>query len=319
MTTKFRHWLKDKQAVRNGRRELEHHGITYHNFWELGPTGQTWFYRFLQRPAFQQLEQQTGLSFFSVFGRRRLVEMAGPGPKIFFAGENLANYPAYADHLIDEVDLALGFAHLDHDKYLRFPLWLLDIFPPEADLPIIQTRLNELSSATNYFANRPGFATLIARHDNNGIRSKLGDHFTSEGPVDYPGKFRNNNSSLAPSGYDAKLIFLKNYQFNLCPENTNAGGYVTEKLFHAIAAGCIPVYWGSDNLPEPEILNQEAILFYDPKNRRSIQHQLIELLEDEEKLLAFAKQPRFTEDAHQIIGDYFLKLEQALLKVLMQM
>ncbi len=29
-------------------------------------------------------------------------------------------------------------------------------------------------------------------------------------------------------------------------------------------AGCIPVYWGADNCPEPAIINPKAIVFYDP-------------------------------------------------------
>ncbi|NJM31401.1 MAG: hypothetical protein HC855_16125 [Rhizobiales bacterium] len=40
----------------------------------------------------------------------------------------------------------------------------------------------------------------------------------------------------------SKTEFLRTANFNLCPENTDADFYVTEKLWEAIAAGCLPIY-----------------------------------------------------------------------------
>jgi hypothetical protein len=39
-----------------------------------------------------------------------------------------------------------------------------------------------------------------------------------------------------------KTEFLRTTNFNLCPENTDADFYVTEKIWEAIAAGCLPIY-----------------------------------------------------------------------------
>jgi hypothetical protein len=41
-----------------------------------------------------------------------------------------------------------------------------------------------------------------------------------------------------------KLRWLKDYWFNLCFENTLAPYYVTEKIWHAVLAGCVPIYFG---------------------------------------------------------------------------
>jgi len=54
------------------------------------------------------------------------------------------------------------------------------------------------------------------------------------------------------SGFDSgnmdwwttKMDLLKNYRFNLCYENTIFPNYCTEKLWHAIASGCLPIYYG---------------------------------------------------------------------------
>jgi GR25 family glycosyltransferase involved in LPS biosynthesis len=41
-----------------------------------------------------------------------------------------------------------------------------------------------------------------------------------------------------------KHTFLKSYRFCLAYENESTPGYTTEKLLHAKAAGCVPIYWG---------------------------------------------------------------------------
>ena len=43
----------------------------------------------------------------------------------------------------------------------------------------------------------------------------------------------------------SKLALLGGYAFCLVLENSIAADYVTEKLFHAFAAGCVPVYYGT--------------------------------------------------------------------------
>ncbi len=43
--------------------------------------------------------------------------------------------------------------------------------------------------------------------------------------------------------WNRKLDILKNYRFNVCFENTIWPYYCTEKIWHSIAAGCLPVYY----------------------------------------------------------------------------
>lgn len=47
----------------------------------------------------------------------------------------------------------------------------------------------------------------------------------------------------------SKKEVLKQYKFALCYENMqNARGYVTEKIFDCMIAGCVPIYWGAANI-----------------------------------------------------------------------
>lgn len=309
-TTPLRHWWEDRAALHRTAADRTRHGLGYLNWWDQPNVPQSWFYRFLQRPVFRNAAFPSGLTFVSVFGRRSRVRKVS-GPKVFFTGENLVHYPAYADHLLEDVDLALGFADLDAPDYLRFPLWLTDIFSPDADLLSIEEVLRSINSAGRDLPQRSRFAALIARHDHSGLRGQLADLVANFGPVDYPGKFRFNTPESLPAGYDEKISFLRNYQFNLCPENSDAPGYVTEKIWHAHVAGCVPIYWGSAGSPEPDVLNPAAFLRYDPADSQALRNQLAGMTPVELETLRLTD--RFVPGAAEVITGYFTRLEERLL------
>ncbi|PUD13967.1 fucosyltransferase, partial [Helicobacter pylori] len=45
-----------------------------------------------------------------------------------------------------------------------------------------------------------------------------------------------------------KNEFLSQYKFNLCFENSQGYGYVTEKILDAYFSHTIPIYWGSPSV-----------------------------------------------------------------------
>jgi len=47
--------------------------------------------------------------------------------------------------------------------------------------------------------------------------------------------------------WTSKLRDLAHYRFNVCLENTAFDYYCTEKIWHAIQAGTLPIYWGANN------------------------------------------------------------------------
>lgn len=48
---------------------------------------------------------------------------------------------------------------------------------------------------------------------------------------------------------DRKLDVLKQYKFSICFENgKEIPGYITEKIFDSLAAGCVPVYYGAPDV-----------------------------------------------------------------------
>ncbi len=58
--------------------------------------------------------------------------------------------------------------------------------------------------------------------------------------------------------------FLSNYNFALITENSSADGFVSEKIYDAFVAGCIPIYHGGNNTR----LNIPKSMYIDLKDRK---------------------------------------------------
>ena len=80
-----------------------------------------------------------------------------------------------------------------------------------------------------------------------------------------------------------KKKYLSSKRFNICPENMDAKEYVTEKLWDSFASGCVPIYNGALNDPEPKIFNREAFVLwkYEGSNDSAIQEVQMLKLDDE--------------------------------------
>jgi hypothetical protein len=165
--------------------------------------------------------------------------------------------------------------------------------------------------------NKTKFASLIARYDWNGIRTEIVESIKKIGDIDCPSALLHNDDTLQKQFKDDKTAYLKQYKFNICPENTNAYGYVTEKLFEAISSGCIPIYWGSYNLPEEKILNNETVLFWEKaRNNDKLLETIKLLMTSETTYHEFANQPRLLEGAEDEIIKIIKGLELRLKEIL---
>lgn len=54
--------------------------------------------------------------------------------------------------------------------------------------------------------------------------------------------------SLGPVPPSDKLRVIRSYRFVVCYENTRTPGYISEKIFDCLFAGCVPVYLGEPNI-----------------------------------------------------------------------
>lgn len=287
------------------------------NFWNDATGNELWMHHFIRYRLGSLLSREKTLMLASVFGPREHIRQSPATVKIFFSGENTRRFKAYKDHCLKDVDLSLGMEYIDHEKFIRFPLWLTYFFPANFTQKKVQQTLDDIMSGIRAnLANKQKFCALICSHDKNGIRSKMMKTLSSIEAVDSAGRYRNNTTDLKIKFNDDKHVFLQQYKFNICPENSDVNGYVTEKIFQAIAAGSIPVYWGCNNNPEPEVLNQNALLFYHKRNVTGLVQQVTDLHQNHKQYLEFAAQNRFTLHAAEFIAEIMNSAAEKIRKAL---
>lgn len=302
---------------REYERQFQHNvgqSVRFYN-WSTLAYG-AWFRDFVLSRGLVQ--ENRCLNFVSVDGYRGSLTYINDGPKVFFPVENLHDDRMnYADHLMynQKIDLALGFDYFVEPNYMRFPLWLVYMFAPNASDEQIIKRCAELRYPD--VTKKTKFASLVARFDWHGTRSQIYNAISHIDKVYCPSIVLHNDGELATIYNDDKEAYLKQFYFNICPENSDSYGYVTEKVFEAISSGCIPIYWGSLNNPEPGILNKDAIIFWNMNGDNAENVRKIEELYTHPTILKeFIKQPRLLVTAEEYILDMIHDLEAKLKKVI---
>lgn len=300
-----------KQYLTNKERK-----VRFYNWWDE-PYEQLWLYRYVTSRHI--VPEDKVLNFISVFGKSEVADFIQEGPVVFFTGENVhdAEHQPYANYLLgkNRVKLAVGFDWIEEPNYLRLPLWIPFLFDPQSDEVGIKQRCEELRHPV--IGKRDKFAALVARYDWEGTRSQIYDAIKHVDSIGCPSMVHHNDEDLKNIYNDNKIEYLKQFAFNICPENSNSYGYVTEKIFEAIAAGCIPIYWGSYNMPELDILNQDVIIKWNMNGDNSANIAMIEdLYAHPDRLREFLAQPRLLPRAEENIVQMINQLEQKLRSII---
>ncbi|WQV58310.1 fucosyltransferase [Helicobacter pylori] len=209
----------------------------------------------------QNPNKPSDLVFGSPIGAARKILSYQNTKRVFYTGENeVPNFNLF--------DYAIGFDELDfNDRYLRMPLYYAHLHY-EAELVNDATSPYKLQPDSLYTLKKPshhfkenhphlcavvndesdplkrGFASFVASNPNAPIRNAFYDALNAIEPVTGGGSVKNT------LGYNVKnkSEFLSQYKFNLCFENTQNYGYVTEKILDAYFSHTIPIYWGSPSV-----------------------------------------------------------------------
>ncbi|WRC58342.1 fucosyltransferase [Helicobacter pylori] len=209
----------------------------------------------------QNPNEPSDLVFGSPIGSARKILSYKNAKRVFYTGENeVPNFNLF--------DYAIGFDELDfRDRYLRMPLYY-DRLHHKAESVNDTTSPYKLKADSLYALKKPshhfkenhpnlcavvnnesdplkrGFASFVASNPNAPIRNAFYDALNSIEPVTGGGSVKNT------LGYkvENKNEFLSQYKFNLCFENSQGYGYVTEKILDAYFSHTIPIYWGSPSV-----------------------------------------------------------------------
>ncbi len=140
-------------------------------------------------------------------------------------------------------------------RNVYLPIWWEDFDPwePERRLPSerrgVDLSICDLLDEREPSQNRPGFACAFINNPTE-MRTHAIRVLSRLGKVDVYGR-------LTGMRVASKMAVAQNYKFMLCLENDLYPGYVTEKVFDAWAAGCVPLWWGS---PGATPLRREAVV-----------------------------------------------------------
>ncbi|WQX60312.1 fucosyltransferase [Helicobacter pylori] len=209
----------------------------------------------------QNPNEPSDLVFSNPLGSARKILSYQNTKRVFYTGENeVPNFNLF--------DYAIGFDELDfRDRYLRMPLYYdrlhhkaESVNDTTAPYKIKDNSLYALKKPTHQFKEKHphlcavvnnesdplkrGFASFVASNPNAPKRNAFYDALNAIEPVTGGGSVKNT------LGYkvENKSEFLSQYKFNLCFENSQGYGYVTEKIIDAYFSHTIPIYWGSPSV-----------------------------------------------------------------------
>jgi len=292
----------------------KNHQVKFVNFWPTFQSCRIGPYDFMKARC--SIPENKTVTFFSCFGSKYIAPMFYGDVNIFYSTENLRfRFLEYSDSFLHnkKIDFSIGFDYFDDPRYFRFPYWIFYILGGGfTDKELIDAVKHMRYPATSY-KERPLFSSLISSHDRWESRTAISNQISSISPINFAGAFRHNDDSLWNEFHNNKIDYLRQFRFNICPENTNAYGYVTEKIYEALYAGCVPVYWGSNNCPDEEVLNRDAIILFDPNSDNKDVINFIQDLESHPSHYdEFSRLPRLLPDAEDYYIDILYKFKKKL-------
>lgn len=176
-------------------------------------------------------------------------------PKVYFSAEN------WSVPQDPSISLYITSSTNEDDTHLRIPTWMTFInwFTTSSELPHGCTdnpiRLPVQLALQQHpipFDKREKFCAFVVSNPTCAIRNEAFHHVNAYKKVNSGGGLYNNIGGQLELKYPgggcgdlSKHAFFTQHQFTLSFENSQAPGYITEKVLHAKMAGCVPLYWGA--------------------------------------------------------------------------
>jgi hypothetical protein len=190
---------------------------------------------------------------------------------IWYTPENLRppldqNFDIFLSHDLDKYD----------GRNIYLPIWATR-FGASIDLAV-QEQKKFLINRKPPERGRNGICAVISNPEL--IRMSFINELRKSCPVDIYG-------ALGQSINDKEEVLLR-YKFNICFENDDFPGYVTEKPFEAWESGCIPIWWGND---KGNYLNSKSIIDVSALGFGRAIEAILAVLNSDEKYHAYYGQP----------------------------
>lgn len=172
---------------------------------------------------------------------------------VFFTGEPPSVRPLNWEprvHKLFPIIFTWNDSYVDGIKFHKFYLPVTRRFPELPDIPFHRRKLLANISG-NKFSSHPRELFTARRETIRYFEQHYPEQFDLYGiwwnqlandPVFFP-SYRGTVKH--------KWDVYPNYRFGLCYENIRGEpGYVSEKIFDCMRAGCVPIYWGAPNITD---------------------------------------------------------------------
>lgn len=243
-------------------------------------------------------------------------------PKVYFSAEN------WAQPEDKEIKLFLTPMREENEKQMRLPTWMMFIdwfsgvteFPTEAvDNPIRIPVHFAVTPHSTPFSERNDFCAFVVSNPVCKFRNETFQKVNEYKHVNSGGALYNNIGQQLSLKYPgggcgdiSKYHFFSKHQFTISFENSQAPGYITEKVLHAKMAGCIPIYWG-DNETATDFVPNSFINLSSATDPQMIVN-IIKKLEDNPKMCSMiASTPILNEEKKQNALNIMSKMSKKLL------
>jgi len=273
--------------------------VDFVDFWPNFQKNDNYFYHLLRtRRAVEIDTVDPDVVFFSRFGNEKLRYGRHRSKKVFYTGENIPS-GSY------ECDVSFSFEATRQDN-VYLPPWVLFLnwfgvpHSEERDISYlidIETLTAPAADVESLLKRKTRFCSFIAANPNAKLRIRFCRAMQKRHvAVDCAGPVLNNYPRVAGRGDQRyKVDFLMDYRFNIAFENGFHPGYVTEKILHPFAAGCIPIYWGGTSALR--YFNRDAFIWCgDMVTADRIIDRVIDIGYDRDAYARMISRPAFSSD-----------------------
>lgn len=201
--------------------------------------------------------------------------------KIYYTGENLTPD-------MNLYDYAMGFDYMDfEDRYFRLPYYRL--FLSHEDF-----QHKDKTYFQNLSTQKTDFCNFIYSNSNRAApeRETIFRLLSQYKKVNSGGGFLNNIGERV----NDKITWQRKHKFSIAFENSNKSGYTTEKIYDALKADTIPIYWGNRRIAE-EFNTKRFINCHDYATFEDAVAEVKRLDNDEAAYIEMLSQPWFNGSA----------------------
>lgn len=195
--------------------------INFTDFWQNFDYRDSFFWKFLSEKYDLEISEIPDVIFYGPFGQEHRKYNC---IKIFHTGENIR--PNFL-----ECDFAFSFDFTPEPKNYRFPLYA---WYNEHE-KLLRNRVEGFDIRNKKFCN------FVYSNNKALERIDFFNKLSKYKKIDSGGKFLNNIGFQVQN----KSEFISNYKFTICFENESSPGYTSEKIYDAMLANSIPIYWGN--------------------------------------------------------------------------